>query len=468
MTLARSRIGSPVFAGVTVGGNQPTFTAVARFFNVDTPEDLFIASPFLVFWEVTSTSGNIVRLVDFADPTVEGSPGTVLFDGEDYTPAKISQPEISESTSGSAPIATVDLNDPTRAILGFVRANNGLRGATVRMRVIKYTDLATPALATQRTFRVREAASLEGPPRVSVSFGPPNLQHLRYPSIDFNRYLCHNPWEFRFQHDNRNGCNHPSDEFEEQKRQVFSIASAAETEGDFGWLTRNATKADFIRVANQADAAQDNYLRVQVTNKSILWDDATRDSVLVYKHIVSSVDSDDQIDVTAKIDFEDDDLGTMIGLFVQPRNRLMDSVFFGVSADDPGYTLRSIKTANAVSTVNGIASEKKAGIRIKREGSDWKLYTRDESLTNRNPLKETAAWTLRRTETLAMNGDLNVGLLFGSLSGTATDFDGKVYHMRFLAGGFRKCLRTEGDCAIRKNTIQRNGYLGLPDNVVHF
>jgi len=455
-------IGQAIYgSSAYAGGGRPITVATS------TVTDLHIGV-WLQLYEITTSDGNVTRVVDFGDLQAGVAAGQVTYDGDEYTSVHVMRTDIGESTDGSFPETTLTVLDYDHTVVGWVEDNSGLVGATVDLHIIAYDDIATPALATDHSFRVSRVVAEEGPARVSITLASPAIRDYRFPRVYLNRMRCHNEWVNRFTHDDHNHCCFPSDEFEDQTYQVFDITTAAATEKEHGWWQFNCDNATNLAYTGQAAGGGGTdkvlYVSGSNTNEQVLWDDATRNGVFIYKQI--SGDTDVDVSIKAYRTSGDE---SIIGIVVQPQADLTSWVFWG--AQWTGAVTRHLyrETSSGTSTDSTYAGTE-AAYRLTRSGTGWTASVRDEDRTTRTI--DTSAWTEKHTDTLDLgSGDLNVGVVFAldtsDTLGTLT-FALEAYYMRFFKGGTTTCDRSFTACTARKNTTQFNGFLGMPDGIVRW
>jgi hypothetical protein len=184
-------------------GDSPTGTIPAQFPRLYTSEqavlDLQLQSPWLTFYDVTLAGSTTDYFVDFGDIEADdyAGLGDVTFDSNDYTTVKIAKTAIEESIDGSLPEVTLTIADPLRVVLNWVLDNGGLTSATVKMRMLSYSDIDYPARAIERNFVVNRVISSEGPAAVTFVLKAPDFSSMKFPRIFFGRHRCHNarpPW----------------------------------------------------------------------------------------------------------------------------------------------------------------------------------------------------------------------------------------------------------------------------------
>ncbi len=356
--------------------------------------------------------------------------------------------------------------DPTRVITQWVSDNDALRGATVDLHIIEYSNIATPALATNRTLQVAGARAGEGPAHVAITLSTPLLRAQRYPRVSYNRHRCNYQWARRFSHDDHNYCNFPSDEFESQSKQIFDTSVGTENEGEQGWYTINCDRASLAYTASASDAGGTDkvlYATGSNTVDSALWDDTTRTGIFIYKHVTGDVD----IDVSTKLHYINGGKNAICGIVIQPQDDLTSWIFWGVQHTGSDVTRHLCRETVAGVSTDATYTGTEAAYRIVRDGTDVTCYVRDESKTTRTI--DTTAWTSKHTDTVSFGtGDLNVGLVFAldetGAAGTLT-FAFDAFYTRYFAGGYTTCDGSEAQCTIRKNNVQFGGYKGLPDYV---
>jgi len=427
----------------------------------DTPGDLAVPSPVLQFYELVTATAT-TRVVDFADPEASATPGQVTFDGKEWTSVRLGKPTIEQGLDGRSPSITLQVADPTRSIAQFVRANNKLRGAVVNLWLIEWRHIATPSLAKTYRFLVQRTQCIEGPPRVAITVASPSLHDLGYPKAPISRLVCQNPFHRRFTFDTRNLCSYPSDEFAYQTQQVLEDTVDTEVEKFFGWFVVNGSKPATWKVAQDTPFITVPRFLCSTTfsaGSPEIWEDATRTGPYCYKKILSQAGSDTDVDVHSLCNVTlTNGIG---GLLVQSAADPSTWILWGSRIITGTQDLIS-RVTTAGTSVDTVVAEPDEALRIERSGNTWKLYS--QNITQFNKSVITGGWTLRRTETLAITGDIHVGIVTSaSVAATGQSLAIESYYIRFAAGGFTTCDKTLSDCTERKNTVQRNAFLSLPD-----
>jgi hypothetical protein len=454
---------------------EPGFTALVSGIY-DAHSDLFFG-PILQFYDIETSDGTHYRVVDWGDVEAGAAEGTVDFDSETWTTVFVIRPQVTSGTDGALPSARIVIADPDRVILAWIRSNDNLRDAQVTMRVIAYADLSTPSVADSFVFRLRKAVSVENPAAVRFEIGSPSIFDIQCPFLDYNRAGCNNPFEKRFNHGLITRCTYPSDEFEAQTEQLFVQDDDAVHEVEHGWTVDNGNTEVNGFDSNQDDGSSsaDKCLSIDTNTQRRWWSNGAGTTYYeaphIYKIIEDSTESSIEIDVHCKLDvIFSGETYAFAGIFVQCVDDPTYYYGWGRYIDNVTVSYLRFRGLNDVFAISKAASTVNAFRVAYASATTVKLYHRTEDDTVRT-FDETT-WTLMETLTLTgwPGGHLRVGLMACNPNTTAIDkdYEALFYHFRFLAGGFTTCDRTLIDCTERKNTVQRNGYLGLPDRVTHF
>ena len=503
--------GSSLFGGGSYGNNTAALagSTVEVLPPIAIPDDLIAPAPWLHFFELDPQDGSTpLRVVDWGDENVAEilTRGKVTFDGYEWDTVVLAKPQYEESTRGRLPEATLAVGDPTRAILAYVNAHGKLKDALISTRIIRYDKLDTPAKSQDRTFRVKSIQSLEGPARIQFTFGAPSLASLRFPIVKFTRTGCHNVFERRFVHDERNFCNYPSEEFDSQTEQLFALKTTGldvETETEFGWFiirgdTGAAAFSSSKRDLSSVNPTAVGQLGLVLDNDKDkrMWD-TDLEAHFSYKKIIDDSPNSlaDPLDINTRMLFLGDantQNGQFSGIMVQSIDEPTNWIIFGANQRADGDTVlgmavlewrakvrvttngTSVDTNTAVATIAapaGYSYDQDNAFRITRSGSAWSFYTRAEKVNL--AIDDTDTWNLQESlgASLSMTGDLRVGLINcweGTTQSGTTQFESYFSHFRFLSGGFVRCNRTLAHCNQRNNAHQRNAYYVMPDNIVRF
>lgn len=492
-------IGNSIIGGSMFGNQTPAATGAALelIFTDTIPAELVAPSPYLHFFDLETSDAVHLRVVDWGDPEAAATAGVVTFDGNDWTSVALAIPEY-ETDGSKLTETTVAVNDPTRSIMTWIKANSNLKNAKVTTRVIRYDQISDPTLSTDRTFRIKGIQGLDNPARVQFVFGAPSFADSSFPAVAFTRSGCHNVFERRFVHDLRNFCNYPSDEFEIQTKQLFETPGIdAETEMEFGWFvirgdTGESGLSESYSLLSLVDtSAVGNGLRLG-NDKNQRFHNANTEAHAVYKKIIDDPPNSltDPLDVSTRILLKADantQNGQMCGLIVVSVDDPTDWLIFAAKTTNDGNVDlewragRRLTTSGTSVDINtsigdiaapvGYSYDEDNAFRIVRAGSSWTFYTRSELVGKE--IDDSDSWKQHTAlnTTWAVTGDIQVGLVNfwgASTQGGTTQFDAYFSHFRFLAGGYVRCNRTLGHCAQRKNVHQRNAYVALPDNIVRF
>jgi phage-related protein len=478
-------------------GSSPAITTPTQFprlYDADQAVfDLQIQSPWLTFYDVTLAGSTIGFFVDFGDIEADdyAGLGEVTFDSNDYTTVKIEKTAIEESIDGSLPEITLTLADPIRTILNWVLDNDGLTSATVRMRMLFYSDIAYPARAIDRNFVVNRVISSEGPAAVTFILKAPDFSSIKFPRIFFGRHRCHNDWEARFIHDYKNYCSYPSDEFEMPTIQRFDtsnplISDDTATAIGHGWNVINATKcaaAPSAALGGVPPPAGSWYERglwvYSSSGETAQWDGSTRTGFFAYKTVDWDETLSRQLDVCAKLKLNNSYNDTMCGILVQSVDDASDWVFYGkeIAASTERTLFR--ETNNGIST-DSTNVQTDSVLRLRFLTSACYRHSKDETLEDYNKDEDgfpggiaDAGWTSRGNDLinwlLSPPSQVNVGFVCCPDTGGSTSFGGWCFYFRFFAGGaYQTCDRTLTACTNRSNAHQFNGYPQLPDGIISY
>lgn len=475
--------GNALFGQDVFGGDQVAIQGST--INVPLPdqlnEDIYSPAPYLHFLEVETSSGNFLRVVDFGDSD-EATTGEINFDGHQWTVINLGLPEYETDLEGRLPNAVIAVNDPTRSILAFVKANDNFKDSSVKTRIIRHDQISTPSLSDDRLLRVKQIQSLEGPSRVQFVLGPPNLFDLGFPIVSMNRYGCHHVFERRFLHNKKNFCSYPSDEFEVQTTQWVAKDTDDNKERQFGWHTTRALNgwetgafagADLSGAdINAVENGRNIYGLKLENNKNHRLIDTDKEAGTIWKRIFDSADSNPDFDVQTRIIFnvtyckEDQFSGIIIESENDPSTWFLAGFKQTADAEPIVYDLLKRVTSTGVSTDTNLETGvlPHNAIRVARSGSNWTIYSRQESVSK--SYDDSNSWTTQDTFSLSIDGPVRVGLVnchaLDTQDGTQ-EIHAYFYHLRFLAGGYTKCNRSLSSCQIRENTHQRSGYSAMPD-----
>lgn len=464
MSWGTESYGVPSWSGTR---NSTTPTLFEEIFPEQFPvADLQIQYPILEFYEILAPDNTYTRVVNFGELEASATPGYVTFDGNDYLSVHLARSALEEAIDGSLPETSVSIVDYNHAVLGWVSDNDGMVGATVTLYVISYDDIDTPAAAASNIFRVKRVISEEGPARITFILASPAFLNLTFPRTFYNRHHCVHPWQDRFNHDDKNFCNGHSDEFELQTYQDFRSATSNETEKDYGWYVLNGDHPEYIKIGDGLGSSTDKAIIISANNavNDLRWKDANRNGVFLFKKVPSSEDTDVDICIKVAIASASTD-DQIIGICLQADGAKGYSFFWGkqkFSGTERYLARETINDTSSDTTYTGTYS----AFRLKRVGDSITCYVRDEDVSYRE--LSTDAWTQKHTDTFSINGDINIGVVFGVEDAypPQVSLAQDLYHFRFLAGGYEACNRTLSNCALIKNTVQFGGYLGLPDGTV--
>jgi hypothetical protein len=459
--------------GVLGGGSRSPQKVVAT----DDIADLHLGQ-ILQFYEITTADGNITRVVDFGDPQAGAALGQVTYDGDEYTSVHISRANISESTDSALPEIALTVVDYDRSVVAFVNDNDGLVGATVDLHVITYENIGTPSLATNYTFRVAKVQAMEGPSRVTVTLSDPAFKDHLFPRMYFNRRRCFNEWHRRFDHDNTNYCNFPSDDFEIQTAQDFRSSAATETSKEHGWYSLNGDEPSTWESNLEITGNDSMVLRCTfIATGTVQWVGTTLNAPFCYKKI--SATDDASVDVITRLSWTPDVAGDIAGIVILDADDQDNWIFAGGyhNGTNDYFYIRVTEGGSTTNYDQGTGYTANV-FRIKRDpddNDDWYFYYGAETFGEFTESDPDSGWTAApnnasvTTNSANFTGALHVGLVAGQLSAaTSTNLQANFDYFRFFRGGVATCDRTLTACNARDNSVQFNGYLGIPDNVIRW
>lgn len=467
--------------GLTVGGDalgspNPLPLLSPEVAPVDSfPADLCIDSPYLQFYDIETAAGGHYRVIGFADPDSAGAPGTIAFDGEDYTTLTVERSEFQEATDGSIPSIGITVADPFGNAAAFVREND-LLDADVTWTLIKLENIATPSLREdQRRFRLLKVSLADGPRRLQVQLGPPDLIEQRFPVQQFSRPRCPLPNHSRFIHDGvTNLCSAGSSEFlRDAVIKPVGHVAASDSEVDTGaWYYANGAEFDSQARAGQTYAGSaDKALYLLNKRLDMRWEDANRNGLFVYRKIGDVTGSDTDFDINVKLtEVASTKDEWMTGILVQSEDDVTNWAFWGPAENASSVdVLRRRTTQSDVSTTNDHTLGTYTAFRLRRVGTTLTFFARVEDTTVRTfEDDDAAAWTeVAESTGITLDGNLRLGVVAASDSTAIDDrVDAYIHHYRLTAGGPGPCAQDFAACQARRNTDQFSGFLGMPDGTL--
>ena len=418
-------------------------------------------SPLLEFWEVATPDlmTPFLRYVDFADPDARGSlPRKVPFNGVEWDSIPIKRGDIEESAEAGGLILPVTILDPFHTAAFFLRQYQWLSGAKVKYYLAAYDNLANPSEAFLTTLVNTKAAITQGPDAVTLMLGQWSLYEERRPNIFYSRTKCFNNWPGRFQVGNL--CNYPSNEFSAQTAQELRGAAIyEEKKRKYGWYTQMALKADVF----SSHLAESGRLRVSVSQQQVAWFHDRRYGPFFYRLITGDFDvyaevvlglPTTRVQWYAGILVQDETAPAMILEPGEPIPPVPTSswAFWGPHDDGAGSSklLARLTTADVSADTTPLFTDRH--IRLRRTGNTLDFFSR---------ANESAAWTLRSSQSLTLPSRVRVGLVSGADEVAPFTFTASFEYLRFLAGGEVRCtlLRPGIDgCEVKENLHQFNGF----------
>lgn len=450
---------------------------------------------YLTFYKLTSSSGNVLRVVDKYDPEHVNTDGQTEFDSQQWDYWPVERDAIEHRNDSFSPAFQLTTLDPARVLLSFAEDNNRLSGANLEIYIVRYDQLGVAVSSPTYRGQVKSISVTEQPTTtVSLQISGPQLRNKQYPGRRTNRWRCFNAFGARHLHyREQNFCNWPSDEFGAQTQQWLQTQTKAAVERSHGWWVQNGNGVDSLDgvqalYVNGEDLLQGGFKGLYVNVRAgstddLLWFDADRDAPYVFRRFEVANGLD--FDVAFKVENVNHNSSNPViaGLLVtgDAPDELRDSVIWGhqafedVSVLDTVFRLyyqetfgdvSAIETFNPTdlvyptSTTHGTPNV----FRVKRSGSTWTFYTRDEQIDD-DTEPESPSWDLHKSMTWDWQptGHFRIGLVVQCDQGAnpAVRFPWIRY---YGLGDSWDCDRSFRRCAQLQNTIQFNGMLGLPDS----
>lgn len=449
-------------------------------YEIDRIEDLEVSSPYISFFDITSSSGNVEYIVDWGHFSVRSSGNDISFDGEAYTPLHINRGDTDENIEGGSPRITISVIDWDLSVLSFVTDNDGLNDATVRMRIIQFKNIDSPSLVVvDRTFRVESVEVSENPTTITVRLESPSLFDFQFPPIYTNRLRCPHAWQNRFEHDGYNYCSYPSDDFMGATEQTFTSTTDSVVERDYGWWAMNGyTDIDYARSYEIAAlpwvvTGDPRHVYVcgaqNVSTSNMRWYDSTRAGLYIFKVLPAGQD----FDVHGKFGIWEQSYTNKCGILVQSSGSPSYWFFWGLEGKAPGYGGASGKYAKTVSDVTTEVAKSTGDdnvFRLKFNALSGVMYMYAMEQDTDAVWYATSAndsWTSYGNVGMAMQStDYRVGILTSSTSSGVATMGCQAAYFRFFDGGELTCDRSYEACVNRSNLHQFGGFLGMPDGFV--
>jgi hypothetical protein len=407
-------------------------------------------SPILQFHELELPDGTFARYVDFSDKEHHGGglPGTVKYDGQDYTSAAIERTPISKGADGRRERFSLTVADPRYEGAALLAENNGLRGQPLSIYWIPYDAIDRPESSKHERFKVVSSHLAQGPNGISLLIGNPDLFGTPFPRIEYDAHKCWNSFQDR--HEPGAHCNYPANEFGPSTDQDFRVGGSAQVKKrKFGWSTQQALRSSEFASGGGA-------LVVKTSSPDIRWAGGDRYGPQFFRSFTAlDVDFSTIADVKTA-----NKPGWFPGLIVQDEAPASPDdpgdpgspsswVIFGRAA---GGTVRRRLTIADVSedyTAPGVGGGSPGfpqGFRIRRVSQeDFELYYRTDDMAG-------TAWEL--LETVTVTG-LGLAVRCGVVVSADTAGDSSLLHVefpwiRFTAGGFNNCNRLFAECTQRE------------------
>jgi len=419
-------------------------------------------APLLQFYEVSLPDGTYFRAVDFVDPKAGGSlPDRIPFAGEEFIAMPITRGEVQEASEGGNFQLPVTIADPLHQVAFYVRQFLGLRGQSVRWWIAAQDNLENPADALSDIFEVITSEIGQGPDRVTLILGHPNLYETKVPKLFYSRSKCINPYHDRFVPGS--WCTYPSNEFGEQSRQDLVPAAGYGIQAwKHGWSSQQARRASVF----DSDRTNAGDLTITTTTDRIAWKARERYGPNFFRVLERDFDVSTVLTLPAT-----SRVGWMAGLLLQDTAEAMPPVapgeeppieplstwlFFG--AQDNGSGGRRLLLRRT------IASEADPDDTEASTDLYLRLVREDNVVTCYSKASEDGSWTERFLTTLTVAAAARIGVVAGSDTKSALSFTARFGYLRFAAGGLASCARTETDCRAHENLLQFNGFLGMPSD----
>lgn len=385
---------------------------------------------------------------------VAGDPhgtGSVEYDGETYTAIQIEREEIREGIEGDLPSCRLAISNVNGIAGGYIERED-LEGRPVTYIATPLDLLSSvdPNDRIEMSFKIQQQAYNRK--AASFSLGHPDFTRRRVPWRRFQRTRCQHDYSNRFIVGNR--CGYPSDEFSAASAQDLVLGATADTlrAREHGWSVLNSTKAN--RGMNVHDDQLDACW-IGITNTTNRqWANADR----LGPAMVKVVDGD--FDIYTKLAVPDTRNGVVTGLLCQGNDSAQQDswIIFGYSRFS-SLIERRRRLCNNDSSGDVQATHDFTThpyIRMARAGDTFSLYYSDE---------EDADWQLYRTDTLALDSDVRVGLVLSVNTGESADVTAVYDYFRFKAGGLPDCdftLDGPNGCRLHGNTRHFGATPGIP------
>lgn len=419
-------------------------------------------APLLQFYELSLQDGSFFRAVDFADPEAGGSlPDRIPFNGEEFVTMPITRGDLQEASQGSTFQLPVTVSDPLHQVAFYVRQFQGLRGRRVRLWIAAQDNLENPADALSDVFEVITSEIGQGPDRVTLILGHPNLYEAKVPKLYYSRSKCINPYHDRFVPGS--WCTYPSNEFGEQSRQDLVPAAGFGVQAwKHGWSSQQARRASVF----DSDRTNAGDLTITTSTDRIAWKARERYGPNLFRVLTGDLDVSTVLTLPAT-----SRVGWMAGLVLQDTADAMPpvapgeeppveplSTWLAFAAQDNGAGGRRLllrRTIASEADPDDTEASTDLHLRLLRSGNVVTCYSRDS---------EDDDWTERFLTTLTVPAAARIGVVAASDTKSALGFTARFNYLRFAAGGLATCARTEADCDVHENLLQFNGFLGMPND----
>jgi len=418
-------------------------------------------SPWISLYEIEVPDSTYLRYVDYFDQDLPGTvAGKLTFDGHEYTPMHITRGELGEDAEAGRSELTLSIVDPLHEAAYFLSAHGGLVDQPVKMWLTTLDNVSNPADALLVNFRIISSFVTVAPDSVHLVLGHYNLFEARFPRLFYDRRLCFNNFERRF--DLTNFCRYPSNEFGPQTAQDYTVGIClGERQRLFGWWTQGADRALIF------DAHMTNAGRMTILSDSpwVAWSHQLRHGPYLYRWIDGDFDVETYVPSISVARS-----GWGFGLLLQdgcaaapdpseenpPEAPKSSWMLFGLRDDGAeGRELFYRKTIEDVSEDWDTAIEQYR-YRMTRAGSTVTMYSK---------AAEGDAWTQRAQTTLSLSTSLvRIGVAITNEQQLSQEFGANFEFLRFASGGLTVCLRSREDCLLHANSHQFNGFPEIPSD----
>jgi len=421
-------------------------------------------SPILRFYELKLPDGAFYRVVDFFDARAGGSlPNKIPFNGVEFTATPFNVSDREEDVEGGTDQFTVSIEDVFHVGAALLWQFDGLDGCVVNEWICPYDGIGDVGNAQFQSYEVVSSSISEGPDLLVLTVGEYNIVERIFPKEFYDRNRCPNEYVNRFIPGNR--CSYPSNEFDEKRTQDYLVGGDEKVQQrKYGWWTQRAVRTGLFRVGPPGVSA--GGLGIVSDTAFIRWESEDRYGPNIFRPITG-----------------DFDVHTLVSSLLQARTKWMagfciqdeaDAVSFpgenppvtpdsswllwGMTDNTTGGRQLFVRSTETNVSSSAVYAFTDLYLRVKRTGVTYELFSKNT---------EAEPWTLRASIVNDVLGAVpvnRVGLFIGSDNIVGTDTVGAVFeYIRFTAGGLPACLQVFSDCVLHDNTVDFNGFQGIPD-----